>query len=558
MIFLKPEYLYFMLLPLIIFFLFIITKKDPLESYFNKEVLDKIRIDNESLGKVGRNMMLFASLILMLLALARPVLPMADIKLKRKSIDLLVALDISRSMSATDLYPNRLEFAKKRFKEFLDNFEEANVAVIGFSEDAFLISPLTKDHQSLKYLVDNLEFDSTSQRGTNLFEPLQKANEFLSKNKQKILVIFTDGGDQKSFKDEIKFAKDKNITIYVYATATPKGSVIKEIDKVLKDKKGNIVLSKLNEHIKELALKSNGAYIAGGYSDRSVKLIANDIKRKFRLKEMDEKDSKNFKELFYYPLALAILFMLFAFSSLPRKLHSTLLFMMLLSYHLPLEAKFFDFVDISKAKSAYEEGRFQDSAKYFQEVSSSKKDDSSFYDLANAYYKSGDYQAALKVYNSIHTVDDNLNYKRWFNTGNALFKLKKYTKALEAYNKAKEIKTSDDLIHNIKLTKKMIKKSKEKKRDKKQENKNQNNKQQDNKSSKSPKKKKEKKKKQNKKDDPKKKKQKQKTQAKKDMKKLSKKEIKMWMKHLQSINPKTKPIKLKRSKLRGRVNEMPW
>ena len=560
MIFLKPEYLYLMLPPLVLFFFFIITRKEPLDEYFNEEVLKKLKFESDVLGKVGRNMMIFASLILMVIALARPVLPKKDILVKKKSIDLVVAVDFSRSMMCSDVYPNRFEFAKRRLKDFIDSFEEANIGVIGFSDDAFLISPPTYDHQSLKYLIDNLSVNFSTQKGTNFLIPLQKAKEFLKKSNRKIVIIFSDGGDKSDFTKEIKTAKESNETVYIYGIGTKKGGVIKEQNQALKDKDGNIVISKLNQDIKELALKSGGAYIRGGYGDKSVQLIAKDIKEKFKMHEVEEKSKKDYKELFYYPLAVAVLFMLFAFSSLPRRYNNIVVIFILFAAigTKKADAKIFDFLDIQKGESAYKQEDYKKSIKYFQDVASSKKDAESFYDLANAYYKSGNYKGALKIYKSLHTVSENLNYKRWFNAANALFKLKRYEDALKAYENAKRIKSESDLLYNIELTKKMLKRKKSskkneqnstkkrKKQDKNKKNKEKKKSQKGSKNDASSQKKRDTNSKSNK-------------QKQKNRQKLSKKEMKMWMEHLQSLKPKIVPMKLGTKDIKKRSNdEKPW
>jgi len=563
LIFLKPEYLYLMLPPLVLFFFFIITRREPLEQYFDEEVLKKLKFDNDVLGKVGRNMMIFAALILMVIALARPVLPKEDVKIKQKSIDLMVAIDLSRSMICKDLYPNRLEFAKRKVKEFIDSFEEGNIGVIGFSKDAFLISPTTKDHQSLKYLIDNLSIDSITQKGTNFLIPLIKAKDFLKKDKRKIVVIFSDGGDKKDFSLEIKTAKENNETLYIYGVGTKRGGELRDQDGVIKDKDGNIVISRLNENIKALALKSGGAYIKGGYKDRSVALFVSDIKEKFRLQDIEQKESKDYRELFYYPLGLAVLFMIFAFSSLPKKGSSLVWLMMIFALFSTekAEAKIFDFLDIKKGEDAYKSKDYQKSLKYFQEVASSKKDAESFYDLANAYYKLGNYKGALKIYESLHTVDDELNYKRWFNAGNAHFMIKEYEKALKSYQQAKRFKSSSDLLHNIELAKKMIKK----KKSKDQKNTQNRDQQKQNKNSKNSKKQKRKKKqkkspkdKKNQKKDQQNQKKRTSKRVQKDKEKLSKKEMKMWMEHLRRIKPKTAPMKMELKDIKRQDDEKPW
>jgi Ca-activated chloride channel family protein len=563
MLFLKPEYLWMMLIPTMILFYFIVSQKSALEVYFDEKILEKLRFDNNTLGRVGRNILLFIALIMMIVALARPVKEKAEISIKAKSIDMMVALDVSKSMMAGDYYPSRLAFAKKRFIEFVDSFKEANIGVIAFSSQGFLVSPMTQDSTTLKYLVNNLSLDSMSLKGTNLFIPIEKGYAFLEKSKDKIIIIFTDGGDNENFAQEIAKAKEYGESVYIYAVATPEGAPIKENEEALKDAEGNIVISKLNEKIKTLAFESGGAYIVGNYEDDSIAQMVDDIKKKFKMREMKEKKVKEYQELFYYPLAGALFFMFFAFHSFPRRAGSLMAaFIMISLIRLPLEAKLFDFRDIDKAHEAYDAGKYIEAEEHFQKVVKSNKSPQSIYDFANAQYKAGKYQEALLSYNNVIAQDDALKYKKFFNQGNAHFQLKAYDKAVKAYEEAKKIKSEEDLEHNLALAKKKLKEQEEKKKKKNdKKNKKEDKKQDDKKKEGKDKDKSDKEKReQDKKQEPKKQQAKQGDKEKKPKKKeeISQKEEKMWQQHLERMKPKTMPMKLDMKPIKRNKDEKPW
>ncbi len=548
MIFLKPEYLIFMMIPLFVLFYFIVTGKSQIQTIFDEKILQKLTIDNDSLGRTGRNMMLFGALFLMIIALARPALPKAQIQTAEKSIDILIALDISKSMLATDLYPNRLEFAKRKIFELLDKFKEANVAVIAFADDAFLVSPLTEDKNTLKYLIKNLDTNSLTTNGTNVLVAISKADEFLKNEDQKILILFSDGGEKEYFSKEIKEAKDHDVAVYIYATATKSGSAITYLGEKIKDKNDNIVITKLNQNIKDLALKSGGAYIEGGYKDESIDQIINDIKEKFTINKIKNKKIKEYKELFYYPLSLAILFMLFAFSSLPKKSTNLAVVIFLLgALETDSKAGIFDFVDIKDGFEFYKNKDFKEAQKHFEKVADSKKDAPSYYDLANTYYKNKEYKKAINAYLNAKTKEQNLKYKILFNLGNAYYKAKKYKKALLSYQRAKKIKSEPDLLYNIELTKKHLKKSTSKdqdKNDQKEEEKQNNQKNKDTQNQNSSKEKKAGSDKEQKK--------------KKKNSILDTKEMKKWEKKLQKSRPKTMPTRLPTQNIKREENENPW
>ncbi len=554
MIFLRPDYLLYMIIPMIILFYFIITGKNQIDTIFDEKILEKLTVDNDTLGRTGRNLMLFVSLFLFIIALARPALPKGDITVATKKIDLALALDISKSMLATDRYPNRLEFAKQKIYKLLDDFPQARAAVIAFGDDGFLVSPLSEDRQTLKYLIKNLSLESISTNGTNLLVPIIKSAQLFKNKQDKILIIFTDGGDKKEFSKEIKKAQENGVNVYIYAIGTIQGSPITYLGEKLKDTKGNIVISKLNEHIKELAIQTGGGYIEGDYKDTSIAMIVKDIKEKYKMQQYNNKNIKDVKELFYYPLALSILFMLFAFSSLPKRSFNLLLVGIFVFHDIPLDAGVFDFQQIKQANKAYKNKAFSDAIEHFSKIVYSKRDASSYYDLGNAQYKAHQYKQAIQSYKNANTAKQDLKYKIYFNLGNAYYQSKMYKKALNAYEIAKKIKSEPDLLYNIELTKKHLNKKppSNQKKDKQNKN-NQDKKQEQNKSSKN------KQKDDGNKKDPKKNKNRQtKQQNSQKPKHISKQEIKKWEQKLEKSKPKTMPMRFKIKDIQREKNAKPW
>ena len=149
------EFLYLLLL--IIPLIYLISKrKEFILGQFSAEVFKKIEFKNNRFSKKTRAVILIFSFILIIFALARPILNNGEIKIKSSFVDMLVAVDISKSMMADDIYPNRFEFEKNKLFSFLDELKNIRVALVGFSSQTFLISPLTEDFNSLKFLVKNL------------------------------------------------------------------------------------------------------------------------------------------------------------------------------------------------------------------------------------------------------------------------------------------------------------------------------------------------------------------------------------------------------------------
>ena len=308
-------WLLLLLIPLIYF---MSTKSYELDTIFSKRVLDKIQIKNSSLSKRAKNILLISTIALTIIALARPQIDKGEIKVKSSFINVVTAIDMSKSMFANDLYPDRFEFAKKKFLESLNFFKKAKIALIGFSSQTFLISPLTEDYYSLRFLAKNIKMDYLSLKGTDILNLLNSSNELFGDEKRKILLIFTDGGDKKDFSKEIDYAKTHNISIYIYNIGTTKGGVVKEKNGVLKDKNGDIVIVKRNDKIKELALKSRGAFMTYSLAKDDIKLLVATIEKRYKADNEENSTIKDRRELFYYPLLLAILLFFATLFSAPK------------------------------------------------------------------------------------------------------------------------------------------------------------------------------------------------------------------------------------------------
>ena len=314
----SPEFLLllFLLLP---FALMLFRKGATIAHYFDAEILKKLQLSDSFLSPTVKNSFLILSSALMIVALARPYIDNGEIKVSSSTIDVMAAFDISRSMFANDVYPNRLTLAKKKFKEFTGDFQEAKIGVIGFSSRAFLISPLTEDFATLDYLVNNMNLDSVTLRGTSVMNALEVTKDLLHESEKKALILFSDGGDNEDFSNEIAYAKKHNIVVFAYNIGTTKGGAIPDVVGALTDKNGDIVVVRLNEKIKTLALQSGGAYMEYSLKSNDIDALAQAIKQRFSEKNEEESTIKDEKELFFYPLSAALVLLFLALYSMPSR-----------------------------------------------------------------------------------------------------------------------------------------------------------------------------------------------------------------------------------------------
>ncbi|PPK60111.1 Ca-activated chloride channel family protein [Malaciobacter marinus] len=476
--FLYPNVLFFMLIPTILLAFFITTNKKSMQKLFTQEALNKLTVNNKFMNQNTRNILFFIAVILMLIALGRPVIEPKEQELKQELISYTIALDTSKSMLADDIKPNRLTFAKNKLLKLLDLSKDKVVSVILFSNSSYILSPLTSDITSLKQIVSRIDEKYTFDNGSSLQVAIKSASKLLKNIQTKNLIILTDGTDKNSFEEEIKLAKDFNINIYIITTASKERTPIRlENGKFLNDENGNIVTVALNENIKNLSLNTNGAYINYTIDDYDIESIIKTVENNSKKQNTTSKKFKVYTELFYYPLALALLILLIAFSSLPKSRFLPFILILLIQYDL--KASITDFKTIDKAQEAYEKKDYEKAAKEFKKVA---KTPQAYYNLANSLYKQKKFKQALKNYKKVISSDESLEFKKLHNMGNSYTKLNQLEEAIRSYEKALKFKEDKQTRQNLDIVKDALKKQDSKKsNEKNNKQKNKNNKNNENK-----------------------------------------------------------------------------
>jgi len=315
----SPHFLWMLGIPLAIFSFFILTHHDKLTQVFDKKVLERLSAGDNSLPLRARNMVLIVALIFMIIALARPVIDHGDRVVQLEGLSVVVALDISGSMRSKDMYPNRLEFAKKKINQLLDNMPNDDVSLIAFAYSSFMLAPFTSDKETLKLLVEGVN-DQYINMGSTDFTALGEFTvELLEKKKPKIVVLFSDGGDKEQLVKFEKLVKQKNIALYVVLVGTKEGAPVlrKNGKTIMKD--GKLTISQRNDELGEIAVQNNGAFIVANSGESDIEELVSTIKAQHQNKEKGEVVIHDREEFFYYPLGIGVLFLLLGFGSLPRR-----------------------------------------------------------------------------------------------------------------------------------------------------------------------------------------------------------------------------------------------
>lgn len=232
----------------------------------------------------------------------------------RKGIDLVIALDVSKSMLATDLAPNRLERAKQFIGKLMSKMPDDRIGLVVFAGNAYLQMPLTTDHGAAQLFVSAANPDAIPQQGTVISDALRmSANAFLAAERRfKAVVLISDGEDHDE--EAIKTAKElseQGMMINTIGIGSPEGSYIPDpaTGQNKKDPGGNDVISKLNEtELKEIAANTNGVYIRLQDSDEAVRLLQEQLSQ-IESKAFDDVSLLNFKA-YYWWFAIAMLALL--------------------------------------------------------------------------------------------------------------------------------------------------------------------------------------------------------------------------------------------------------
>lgn len=255
-----------------------------------------------------RKVLLFALFVSLLIALYKPSFS-TDTEKKDSKVEFIVALDISKSMMAKDVTPSRFEFAKQKLIDFFSILSKEKVSFFAFSNQIYLIAPFTNNYEHLKIFVKNLHLQNINQNGTEYLKLLKNIN---NRSKKKALLLFTDGAEQKDFTKEIQFAKQNNMSIFIYLIGSKIGSVIDIDNKLVRDSKDKIVFSKVNDSIKQLATQTNGKLFYYSNDLDDLKEFRDILENDFN--QLDGYEVKEKTEFFiYFIVAGFILFFIWRF-----------------------------------------------------------------------------------------------------------------------------------------------------------------------------------------------------------------------------------------------------
>ena len=279
---------------------------------FGDEQLVSQLMPSYSKGKVWVRLSFFAvGFFFFVIGLSRPQIGAKLKEHETKGAEIMIVLDVSNSMLAEDYSPNRLERAKLAISRLVDKLREDRIGLIVFAGNSFVQLPITTDYVSAKMFLNSISTESVPVQGTAIGDAINTAMRSFSaqSEKSRAIVIITDGENHEDDPVEAaKLAAESGARVFAIGVGSPEGKPIPMDGELLKDKNGEIVVTRLDEKVlQEVANAGNGVYVRAGNSEFGLNPVIENIRRM-----EDEKYSsvvfEEYDEQFMYFLGIALFF----------------------------------------------------------------------------------------------------------------------------------------------------------------------------------------------------------------------------------------------------------
>ncbi|UOB19218.1 vWA domain-containing protein [Abyssalbus ytuae] len=326
------EKIYFYLLfsiPIIVvlYLLLQFWKKRTQKNFASPRLLMRLSPDRSVLKSILKLITVLIATSSLIVALVNPKIGTKLETVKREGVDIVFAIDVSKSMLAEDIAPNRLEKAKRLVSEIINNLASDRIGIIAYAGQAYPQLPITTDYGSAKMFLQSMNTDMLSSQGTAIDQAIHLATTYYNDEEQtnRVLFVISDGEDHsEGAVKAVEQAAQEGIKVFTVGVGTPKGGPIPlkirgVVEAYKKDKNGDVVITKLNDAIlNTIAEKGNGSYINGSNTEDVVEFIKETLAQMDK-KEFEAKQFADFKDQFQWFIGGAILFLFLDIFLLERK-----------------------------------------------------------------------------------------------------------------------------------------------------------------------------------------------------------------------------------------------
>lgn len=327
------EKTYFYLLAIIpvmvlAFFFLQIWKKKAQKQFSDPKLLKRLAPDTSKFKPFLKLLFLLLGLGFLILALVNPKIGTKLETVKREGVDIVFAVDVSKSMLAEDIAPNRLEKAKRLVSEIINQLASDRIGIIAYAGQAYPQLPITTDYGAAKMFLQSMNTDMLSSQGTAIDAAINLASTYYNDEEQtnRVLFIVSDGEDhsEHSTITAVENASQNGIRTFTIGVGKPKGAPIPikrngVVERLKKDRQGEVVITKLNEPVlSEIADEGKGIYIDGANTEKAVEAIKEQLEQMDK-KEFEAKQFAEYKDQFQGFLAIALFFLFLDIFLLDRK-----------------------------------------------------------------------------------------------------------------------------------------------------------------------------------------------------------------------------------------------
>lgn len=326
--FANPEILWLLAaLPLLIAAYWLYTRRNRrrLREFGDAALMEALMPHASHIRPAVKFSLLLLTLTLLILAAARPQYGQREQTIKRQGIEVMIALDISNSMLAEDVAPNRLERAKQVLSKLIDRMTDDKVGLIVFAGDAYIQLPITADYVSAKMFLSNISPDLIKVQGTAIGAAIRTSiRAFGSEQSEasRAIILITDG---ENHEDDVqaaaKEAQERGIQVFVVGIGKPEGAPIPMpgTNNFRKDRQGNVVVSRLNEDMcREIAQAGHGLYVRCDNSNTAIRTLQKELDT-LATSEIETQVYTDYNEQYQSFVLLALLLLIAEFFIFPRK-----------------------------------------------------------------------------------------------------------------------------------------------------------------------------------------------------------------------------------------------
>ncbi|SKB50028.1 Ca-activated chloride channel family protein [Salegentibacter holothuriorum] len=323
-------YLWFLLLipaVLLLYLVFRIWQKSARSKFAKPELLSYLSPNRSSFKPFLKVLLIVFALAGLVLGLVNPKIGSQLETVKREGVDIVFAVDVSKSMEAEDIAPNRLEKSKQLVRQIIGDLGSDRVGIIAYAGSAFPQLPITTDYGSAEMFLESLNTDMISSQGTAIGDAIDLATGFFDDDQQtnRVMFILSDGEDHGgNIEDMARQAAEAGIRIYTIGVGTTKGGPIPikrngVIQNYKKDNQGETVITRLDPSIlQEIAKEANGEYINGNVTAEVTEKVQEELLT-IEKTEFEAKQFADYKSQFQWFVGLAILLLLLDVFMLERK-----------------------------------------------------------------------------------------------------------------------------------------------------------------------------------------------------------------------------------------------